>query len=126
MSTLIRLLHKLSFRRKLTCYRICEDSSHRLQKILVTLGTQRPQLEQRMGLTWPRPCLLRPPLRLLTVCNHNHDDSATMSAKLVPNSQTSRNLVQPWLNKSNVPRGNESAHLMEFEVRIFQKLRKQE
>lgn len=32
-----------------------------------TLGTQRPQFEQRMGLTWPRPCLLRPPFRRFTV-----------------------------------------------------------
>jgi hypothetical protein len=52
----------------------------------ITLGTQRPQLEHRIGLTWPRPCLLRPPLRLLTVCdtqstvtnteNSNHNDEA--------------------------------------------------
>jgi hypothetical protein len=32
-----------------------------------TLGTHRPQLEQRMGFTCPRPCLLRPPLRRFTV-----------------------------------------------------------
>lgn len=34
----------------------------------VTLGTQRAQLEQRIGFTWPRPCLFRPPLRRFTVC----------------------------------------------------------
>ena len=26
----------------------------------LSLGVHREQLEQRMGLTWPRPCLLRP------------------------------------------------------------------
>lgn len=28
--------------------------------IALSLGTQRAQLEQRTGLTWPRPLLLRP------------------------------------------------------------------
>lgn len=28
--------------------------------IALSLGVQREQLEQRMGLTWPRPFLLRP------------------------------------------------------------------
>ena len=26
----------------------------------LSLGVQRAQLEQRIGLVWPRPCLLRP------------------------------------------------------------------
>lgn len=34
----------------------------------LTLGQHLAQLEQRMYLTWPRPCLLRPPLRRLNVC----------------------------------------------------------
>ena len=34
----------------------------------LTLGQHLAQLEQRMYLTWPRPCLLRPPLRRLKVC----------------------------------------------------------
>lgn len=35
--------------------------------IALSLGTQRAQLVQRTGFTWPRPCLERPPLRLLQV-----------------------------------------------------------
>ena len=35
--------------------------------IALSLGVQREQLEQRMGLTWPRPFLLRP-LMKLSVC----------------------------------------------------------
>lgn len=31
--------------------------------IALSLGTQRAQLEQRTGLTWPRPFLLRPLLK---------------------------------------------------------------
>lgn len=33
-----------------------------------TLGQHLPQLEQRMNLTCPRPCLLRPPFLRLNVC----------------------------------------------------------
>lgn len=36
-----------------------------------TLGQHLPQLEQRMNLTCPRPCLLRPPFRRLKVCREN-------------------------------------------------------
>lgn len=34
----------------------------------LSLGTHRAQLVQRTGLTWPLPCLERPPLRRLQVC----------------------------------------------------------
>jgi hypothetical protein len=45
--------------------------------IALSLGVHREQLEQRMGLTWPRPFLLRPlseesvfaqPRHLITAC----------------------------------------------------------
>jgi len=35
-----------------------------------TLGQHLPQFEQRMNLTWPRPCLLRPPFLRLKVCRN--------------------------------------------------------
>lgn len=35
--------------------------------IALSLGTHLAQLVQRTGFTWPRPCLARPPLRLLQV-----------------------------------------------------------
>uniref|UniRef100_A0A2P2L6Q0 40S ribosomal protein S26-1 n=1 Tax=Rhizophora mucronata TaxID=61149 RepID=A0A2P2L6Q0_RHIMU len=35
--------------------------------IALSLGQDLPQLEQRMNLTWPRPCLLRPPFLRLKV-----------------------------------------------------------
>jgi len=37
--------------------------------IALSLGTQRAQLVQRTGLTWPRPCFDLPPLRRLRVCS---------------------------------------------------------
>jgi len=37
-----------------------------------TLGQHLPQLEQRMNLTWPRPCLLRPPFLRLNVCRERY------------------------------------------------------
>ena len=37
--------------------------------IALSLGVHREQLEQRMGLTWPRPFLLRP-LKRLSVLNN--------------------------------------------------------
>lgn len=40
-----------------------------VNKYKQTLGQHFPQLEQRMKLTWPRPCLLRPPFLRLNVCN---------------------------------------------------------
>ena len=35
--------------------------------IALSLGQHLAQLEQRMYLTWPRPCLLRPPFLRLNV-----------------------------------------------------------
>lgn len=40
----------------------------KFRRDLGTFGQHLPQLEQRMKLTWPRPCLLRPPFLLLKVC----------------------------------------------------------
>ncbi len=49
-----------------------------------TLGTHRPQLEQRMGFTCPRPCLLRPPLRRFTVITAALYHNATVKAHKIP------------------------------------------
>jgi len=38
-----------------------------LRERVKTLGQHLPQLEQRMNLTWPRPCLFRPPFLRLKV-----------------------------------------------------------
>jgi len=59
---------------------------------ILTLGTQRPQLEQRIGFTWPRPCLFRPPLRRFTVmaaaATRREKKSATKKAQRRPTTAT--------------------------------------
>lgn len=49
----------------------------------LSLGTQREQLEQRTGLTWPRFFLLRPPDRLFLVCKTSISTRASSSSSVM-------------------------------------------
>jgi hypothetical protein len=67
---------------------------------ILTLGTQRPQLEQRIGFTWPRPCLFRPPLRRFTVmaaaATRIERKSATKKAQRRPTTATPQRRRTKW------------------------------
>jgi len=47
----------------------------------LSLGTQRAQLVQRTGFTWPRPCLARPPFLRLQVWQINKNELDTYGYK---------------------------------------------
>jgi hypothetical protein len=63
----------------------------------VTLGQHLAQLEQRMYLTWPRPCLLRPPFLRLNVCGGNQTTTKVRRQRRREGRLVSKN--SPWLDE---------------------------